>query len=89
MVNPIDRVAQGEPETVVYLPHGGQLLGLHIRAAGAWPAMLGIRLNPQGEPVSCAIAESLYLAVPSEPPQSNPRRPAHGYGAVEDDGDGA
>jgi len=58
-MDPIDRMPQGDPETVVYLPTGA-LLGLHIRGM-LGPMMLGIREDAEGQPVSCAVVNSLQI----------------------------
>ena len=69
-MHPVDRMPQGDPETVVLLPTGS-LIGLHIRGVDA-PTMLGIREDADGQPVSCAITTELHISYP--PVQSNPRR---------------
>ena len=70
MVDPRDRKAQGDPETVVLLPQGS-LIGLHIRGLKAY-TMLGIREDLDGQPVSCAIANELHIE--QIPAQRNPIR---------------
>lgn len=82
-MDPIDLFPQGDPETVVLLPTGS-LLGLHILNSGHGPLMLGIREDAEGFPLSCAITTELVV---EHPPQSNPRRPSHGYGVVRDEDD--
>lgn len=83
-IDPKDRRAQGDPETVVYLPQGaGSLVGLYIKGVGAG-TMLGIREDVTGQPVSCAVTNRFESETPI---QSNPRRPPHGYGAVRGDED--
>lgn len=80
MVEPKDRVAQGDPETVVLLPEGS-LLGLYVKGTKHGPIMLGIREDRDGHPVSCAITQELRVDYPLH---SNPRRPKHGYGHAEE-----
>lgn len=81
-MDPLDRVSQGDPETVVLLPGGqGSLVGLLIRGVGA-QTMLGIREDEFGRPEACAITNELYIDTSRV--QSNPRR--HGYGYTEDVG---
>ena len=70
MVEPKDRMAQGDPETVVLLPTGA-LVGLSILGVRG-PTMLGIREDAEGQPVSCAITNEFWAEYP--PAQSNPRR---------------
>lgn len=77
MVDPIDRYPQGDPETVVLLPHGA-LVGLHILHSGHGQIMLGIREDAQGQPVSCAVTNELVIEYP--PQRGHPRR----YGDRED-----
>ena len=73
MVDPLDLVAQGDPETVVLLP-GCSLVGLYIRGVvGA--VMLGIREDEVGRPVSCAVTNAFGVET-GWPAQSNPRRVA-------------
>lgn len=67
MVNPKDRVPQGDPDTVVLLPQGA-LVGLYIRGVPGL-VMLGIREDAEGQPVSCAVTNDLHMNL-----QSNPRR---------------
>ena len=55
----IDLFPQGDPETVVVLPHGS-LIGLYIRGLYGH-VMLGIREDAYGRPVSCAVTDELYL----------------------------
>lgn len=62
---------QGDPETVVLLPHGA-LVGLHILNSGFGAVMLGIREDEHGQPVSCAVTNTLQIVYP--PSQSNPKR---------------
>lgn len=73
MVPKRDRQPQGDPETVVLLPHGGALVGLYIRGITG-TAMLGIREDAEGQPVSCAIGEMWEIETAPKPTQSNPRR---------------
>lgn len=63
MVNPKDRVPQGDPDTVVLLPQGA-LVGLYIRGVSGL-VMLGIREDAEGRPVSCAITNELHLNIQS------------------------
>lgn len=79
MVDPKDRIAQGDPETVVILPDGSSLVGLYIRGVDSGLHMLGIREDAEGRPVSFACADSVLHV---DTWQSNPRRRA-------DEGDGA
>ena len=73
MVDPKDRVAQGDPETVVLLPHGA-LVGLYIRGVTSKEhIMLGIREDADGQPVSCAVTNEVYIDT-SRMWQSNPQR---------------
>lgn len=72
-----DLTAQGEPETVVLLPHGGALVGLHIKggeddARIDQHIMLGIREDERGQIVSCAITNELNIDTLHL--QSGPRR---------------
>lgn len=69
-VDPLDQLAQGDPETVVDLPDGTALLGLHIRGLEGLH-MLGIRADAQGRPLSFASADSVLHV---DTLQSNPRR---------------
>lgn len=73
MLAPKDRVPQGDPDTVVLLPHGS-LLGLHIMGLPGH-VMLGIREDAEGQPVSCAVTNELHIDT-SRVWQSNPRRGA-------------
>ena len=63
----------GEPETVVFLPQGGTLVGLYIPGVGA-QTVLGIREDRAGQPVSCAVTNEM----PVDSFQSNPHRIRHG-----------
>lgn len=86
MVEPKDRFAQGDPETVVFLPGGDSLIGLYIRdLEDAQHVMLGIREDRDGQPVSCAVGNLLHID--PHPSQRNPNR-VHGYGVVRDEEDG-
>lgn len=69
---------QGDPETVVFLPKGGSIVGLHIRGLPEH-VMLGIREDPHGHPLSCAVTNEIEIDTNLH---SNPRRQA-------DDDDGA
>lgn len=72
MGHPIDTRPQGDPEMVVYLPPGsGSWVGLHIKGVGA-RAILAIREDAAGYPVSCAI--NMQLTFNMVPYQSNPHR---------------
>lgn len=77
MVDPVDRVAQGEPETVVEWPEwpDGTFIELSIRG---WvcPLLLGVRLDASGRPVSCAVTNAFGVET-GWPAQSNPRRVIH------------
>lgn len=55
----IDKMPQGDPETVVWLP-SGSLIGLAIRGV-LGRVMLGIREDAEGIPVSCAVMDSLHV----------------------------
>lgn len=70
-LDPKDAVAQGDPETLVILPRGGSLVGLYIKGVSG-TAMLGIREDAEGQPVSCAIGS--VEEIDTSPVQSNPRR---------------
>ena len=71
MVDPRDIVGQDDfDDVVVLLPSGESLVGLSIRGWGE-PAILGVRHDADGAPVSCAVVDS--LAVDHHPAQ-NPRR---------------
>lgn len=78
MVNPKDREPQGDPDTMVLLPTGA-LVGLYIRGLKGGPAMLGIRKDAAGHPVSCAVTNEIYLDTAASKMRmdllSNPRRP--------------
>ena len=78
MIPKTDRQPQGDPETVVVLPHG-VLVGLHILHSGHGSIMLGIREDAQGQPVSCAVTNELHIVYPLG--QSNPHRRIHRDGA--------
>lgn len=69
-VDPKDQRAQGDPETVVRLPTGDTLVGLHILGVDGYP-MLGIREDREGFPVAFAAAD---VDVIDAAVQSNPRR---------------
>lgn len=77
-VDPRDLVAQGEPETVVLLPNGEVLIGLHIRGVKGGHAMLGIREDEFRRPVSCSVTNELYIDTTASKMRmdllSNPRR---------------
>lgn len=74
MVEPIDRFPQGDPDTVVPLPHGETIVGLAIRGV-EHAIVLGVREDDLGRPVSCAVTNALLLGVNVENnEQSNPRR---------------
>lgn len=79
MVNPKDRQAQGDPDTVVLLP-GGALVGLSIRGLRQGPVMLGIREDAEGQPVSCAVTNEIWIDASRSKMNiellSNPRHPA-------------
>lgn len=66
-----DLQAQGDPETVVFLPQNGSLVGLHIKGVEDH-VMLGIREDMQGHPISCAITNE--VEIDARPLHSNPRR---------------
>ena len=59
-IAPLDLMAQGCPECVVYLPNHESLVGLYIRGLEA-QTMLGIREDRFGRPVSCAITTELFI----------------------------
>ena len=65
-----DLAPQGDPETVVFMPHHEQIEGLHIRGLEV-DVMLGVRVTSTGVPLSCAVTNEIALDVA---PQSNPRR---------------
>lgn len=75
MVDPLDLVSQGDPETVVLL-RGCSLVGLHIRGV-VGEVMLGIREDEVGRPVSCAVTNAFGVDT-GWPAQSNPRRSMEG-----------
>ena len=80
MVDPADHIPQGDPETVVWLPTG-TLIGLHIRGLPGQHVMLGIREDPDGQPMNCAVVNTLWIE--HRPLHSNPRRrPDHRNGKV-------
>ncbi len=72
MVDPRDRVAMGDPETVVTLGTGS-LVGLYIRGVPG-QVMLGIREDREGRPLSCAVTNQVFIDTADVPHQSNPRR---------------
>jgi hypothetical protein len=76
-IDPSDVRAAGDPETVVLLPRGS-LLGLYIKGVPG-PVMLGIREDAQGQPVSCAVTNELFIDTSHV--QSNPCRFADDDGA--------
>ena len=82
MVNPKDRVPQGDPDTVVLLPHGA-IVGLYIRGLPEGKVMLGIREDAEGQPVSCAVTNELHIDT-SRSLQSNPHRVKYGAQEHED-----
>jgi hypothetical protein len=51
----LDRMPQGEPETIIRLPDG-RLLGLKIRGVEKNKA-LGIRVDQLGRPESCSVLD--------------------------------
>lgn len=55
-----DLTPVGDPETVVFLPHGDSLVGLHIVGLSS-DVMLGIRENPDGHPLTCAITNEIVI----------------------------
>lgn len=71
-MDPSDLCPQGDPETVVLLSTGA-IVGLNIRGVRG-QVLLGIREDKDGQPVSCAYGDVLYLSQPS-----------HGYGYTEED----
>ena len=73
MVHPKDTVPQGDPDTVVLLP-GGALVGLYIKGLKEGKVMLGIREDAEGQPVSCAVTNEIWIDTANRPIQSNPRR---------------
>ena len=75
MVNPKDTVPQGDPDTVVLLPEGS-ILGLYIKGVRGH-VMLGIREDAEGQPMSCAVTNELWIDT-SRSLQSNPHRTQHG-----------
>lgn len=80
-MDPSDLIAQGDPETVVFLA-GTTLVGLNIKhLPDPFPThlMLGVREDSEGNPISCLVTNELTI---DYTPQSNPRR-------VLDEGDGA
>ena len=60
MVNPIDTRPQGDPDTVVLLPEGA-LVGLYIKGLREGKVMLGIREDAEGQPVSCAVTNEIWI----------------------------
>lgn len=59
---------QGPPDSMVVLPSGALLLGLHIR--GFEDALiLGIRADAAGNPLRCAIANEEPFSVTPAPPR--------------------
>lgn len=70
-IDPRDRVAQGDPDTVVELPDGETLVGLYIKGFTA-KFMLGIREDKEGQPVSCAVTNQVHIDTTQM--QSNPVR---------------
>ena len=71
MVDPEDQQAQGEPETIVTLPHCS-LVGLQIVGV-AGHVMLGIKEDRFGNPISCAVTNAFGVETGWH---SNPRRVA-------------
>ena len=61
MVNPIDTRPQGDPETVVLLPDGESLVGLYVRGLKDGKAMLGIREDQFGRPISCSVTDEIWI----------------------------
>lgn len=55
-----DLEPQGDPETIVFLPHHEQIAGLHIRGLES-DVMLGIKMTDTGVPLSCAVASAIVL----------------------------
>lgn len=74
-VDPLDRMAQGDPETVVLLPDGTSLIGLHIRGLEGLH-MLGIREDELGRPLGFAPSDAVLHVDTSF--HSNPRRQGDG-----------
>lgn len=60
-------------ETVVDLPDGSRLLGLHIHGVEGYP-MLGVKVDMFGRPISVAREEAVFYVETQVPAQSNPRR---------------
>jgi hypothetical protein len=69
-IDDCDLMPQGDPETVVFLPKHKQLLGLYIRGMNTH-AMLGVSMDGEGRPDSCAIVNEIGIQLHV---QSNPRR---------------
>lgn len=67
-----DLMPVGDPETVVFLPCGETLVGLHVRGLTEGDLMLGIKCDELGRPEGCAIGMDLIVDV--VPVQSNPKR---------------
>ena len=55
-----DANAQGDPETLVCLPNGETIVGLHIRGLVAH-VMLGVRTDRAGVPLTCAVVTNLFI----------------------------
>ena len=73
MVRPkADTEPQGDPDTGVLLPQGA-LVGLYIKGVPGH-VMLGILEDTEGQPVSCAVTNELYIDTANRPLHSNPRR---------------
>lgn len=58
MLDPIDRIPQGEPETIVELPDGTRLLGYYIRGLEGLH-MLGVHEDAQGREIAFASEDGV------------------------------
>lgn len=70
-----DLMPVGDPETIVFLPQGETLVGLHIVGLDVGDRMIGIRCDELGRPETCVLGSDLAVDVTV---QSNPRRRADG-----------
>lgn len=72
MVEPKDRMAQGDPEWLVLLPGRGAIVGLYIKGLPD-AQILGIREDADGQIVSCAVMTELNIDT-ARPFHSTPHR---------------
>lgn len=75
MVDPRDQQSQNHgkgPETIIALPSGDEVHGLYI-AGWREHAILGVRVDRDGVPLSCAVVNSIALDCRAQNPRRYPK----------------